>query len=80
MVVLFFEEGFKVEGDFVNFVVDEFIGINLVEYIGGKMVFFNFFYYDMRKFGILVEFLLFFDDVIGGFIVGCMIKLFEGEL
>lgn len=80
MASLLLEEGFKVEGDPVNLVADELIGINLAEYIGGKMALFNFFYYDTRKPGILAELPPFLDDAIGGFIAGCMTKLFEGEL
>ncbi|WP_054839762.1 alpha-ribazole phosphatase CobZ [Thermococcus sp. JCM 11816] len=81
MAALLLEEGFKVEGDPpVNLVADELIGINLAEYIGGKMALFNFFYYDTRKPGILAELPPFLDDAIGGFIAGCMTKLFEGEL
>lgn len=80
MAALLLEEGFKVEGDPVNLVADELIGINLAEYIGGKMALFNFFYYDTRKPGILAELPPFLDDAIGGFIAGCMTRLFEGEL
>ncbi|WP_456368176.1 alpha-ribazole phosphatase CobZ [Thermococcus sp.] len=73
------EENFRVEGDPVNLVADELIGINLAEYIGGKMALFNFFYYDTRKPGILAKLPPFLDDAIGGFIAGCMTKLFEGD-
>ncbi|WP_456452978.1 phosphatidylglycerophosphatase A, partial [Thermococcus sp.] len=41
---LLLEENFKVEGDPVNLVADELIGINIAELIGGKMALFNFFY------------------------------------
>jgi len=75
---LLLEENFRVEGDPVNLVADELIGINIAEYIGGKMALFNFFYYDTRKPGILAELPPFLDDAIGGFIAGCMTKLFEG--
>lgn len=74
---LLLEEDFKVEGDPVNLVADELIGINIAEYIGGKMALFNFFYYDTKKPGILKELPPFLDDAIGGFIAGCMTKLFE---
>ncbi len=74
---LLLEEGFEVKGDPVNLVADELIGIDLAEYIGGKMALFNFFYYDTRKPGILAELPPFLDDAIGGFIAGCMTKLFE---
>jgi alpha-ribazole phosphatase CobZ len=80
MAALLLEEGFKVEGDPVNLVADELIGINIAEYIGGKMALFNFFYYDTRKPGILAELPPFLDDAVGGFIAGCMTKLFEGGL
>ena len=73
------EENFRVEGDPVNLVADELIGINLAEYIGGKMALFNFFYYDTRKPGILAELPPFLDDAIGGFIAGCMTRLFDGD-
>ncbi len=76
---LLLEENFKVEGDPVNLVADELIGINIAEYIGGKMALFNFFYYDTRKPGILAELPPFLDDAIGGFIAGCMTRLFESE-
>ena len=75
---LLLEGGFEVEGDPVNLVADELIGIDIAEYIGGKMALFNFFYYDTRKPGILAELPPFLDDAIGGFIAGCMTKLFEG--
>ncbi|EHR78348.1 hypothetical protein OCC_11959 [Thermococcus litoralis DSM 5473] len=74
---LLLEEDFKVEGDPVNLVADELIGINIAEYIGGKMALFNFFYYDTKKPGILKELPPFLDDAIGGFIAGCMTKVFE---
>ncbi|WP_297487122.1 alpha-ribazole phosphatase CobZ [Thermococcus sp.] len=80
MVSLLLEEDFGVEGDPVNLVADELIGIDIAEYIGGKMALFNFFYYDTRKPGILAELPPFLDDAIGGFIAGCMTKLFEGDL
>ncbi|MCD6373471.1 MAG: phosphatidylglycerophosphatase A, partial [Thermococcus sp.] len=74
---LLLEENFSVEGDPVNFVADELIGIDIAEYIGGKMALFNFFYYDTKKPGILAELPPFLDDVIGGFIAGCMTRLFQ---
>jgi len=76
---LLLEENFRVEGDPVNLVADELIGINIAEYIGGKMALFNFFYYDTKKPGILAELSPFLDDAIGGFIAGCMTRLFESE-
>ncbi len=79
VAALLLDENFKVEGDPVNLVADELIGINIAEYIGGKMALFNFFYYDTRKPGILAELLPFLDDAIGGFIAGCMTRLFEGK-
>ncbi|WP_297507010.1 alpha-ribazole phosphatase CobZ [Thermococcus sp.] len=78
MAALLLEENFEVEGDPVNLVADELIGIDIAEYIGGKMALFNFFYYDTRKPGILAELPPFLDDAIGGFIASCMTKLFEG--
>ena len=75
---LLLEDNFRVEGDPVNLVADELIGINIAELIGGKMALFNFFYYDTRKPGILAELPPFLDDAIGVFIAGCMTKLFEG--
>jgi len=77
---LLLEENFKVEGDPVNLVADELIGIGIAEYIGGKMALFNFFYYDTKKPGILKELPPFLDDALGGFIAGCMTKLFEAFL
>ncbi|ASJ06892.1 alpha-ribazole phosphatase CobZ [Thermococcus pacificus] len=77
MAALLLEESFKVEGDPVNLVADELIGIDIAEYIGGKMALFNFFYYDTKKPGILAELPPFLDDAIGGFIAGCMTKLFQ---
>ncbi len=74
---LLLEENFKVEGDPVNLVADELIGMNIAELIGGKMALFNFFYYDTRKPGILAELPPFLDDAVGGFIAGCMTRLFE---
>ncbi|WP_258084389.1 alpha-ribazole phosphatase CobZ [Thermococcus thermotolerans] len=79
MAALLLEENFEVEGDPVNLVADELIGIDIAEYIGGKMALFNFFYYDTRKPGILAELPPFLDDAIGGFIAGCMTRLFESE-
>ncbi len=79
MAALLLEENFRVEGDPVNLVADELIGIDIAEYIGGKMALFNFFYYDTNKPGILSELPPFLDDAIGGFIAGCMTKLFEGD-
>jgi alpha-ribazole phosphatase CobZ len=80
MAAILLEDGFEVKGDPVNLVADELIGIDIAEYIGGKMALFNFFYYDTRKPGILAELPPFLDDAIGGFIAGCMTKLFEGEV
>ncbi len=80
MAAILLEENFKVEEDPVNLIADELIGINLAEYIGGKMALFNFFYYDTKKPGILKELPPFLDDAIGGFIAGCMTKLFETTL
>ncbi|WP_010478129.1 alpha-ribazole phosphatase CobZ [Thermococcus zilligii] len=77
MAALLLEESFNVEGDPVNLVADELIGINIAEYIGGKMALFNFFYYDTKKPGILAELPPFLDDAIGGFISGCMTELFQ---
>lgn len=77
MAALLLEENFKVKGDPVNLVADELIGIDLAEYIGGKMALFNFFYYDTKKPGMLKELPPFLDDAVGGFIAGCMTKLFE---
>jgi len=74
---LLLEENFSVEGDPVNLVADELIGINIAELIGGKMALFNFFYYDTKKPGILAELPPFLDDAIGGFIAGCMTRLFQ---
>ncbi|AAL80957.1 hypothetical protein PFDSM3638_04145 [Pyrococcus furiosus DSM 3638] len=62
---LLLEESFKVEVDPVNLVADELIGINIAEYIGGKIALFNFFYYDTKKPGILKELPPFLDDAIG---------------
>ena len=74
---LLLEENFKVEGDPVSLMADELIGIDIAEYIGGKKALFNFFYYDTKKPGILKELPPFLDDAIGGFIAGCMTKVFE---
>ncbi len=70
------EKNFRVKGDPVNLVADELIGINIAEYIGGKLALFNFFYYDTKKPGILARLPPFLDDAIGGFIAGCMTKVF----
>jgi alpha-ribazole phosphatase CobZ len=74
---LLLDENFKVKGDPVELIADELIGIDIAEYIGGKRALFNFFYYDTKKPGILKELPPFLDDAIGGFIAGCMTKLFE---
>jgi len=74
---LLLEENFKVEGDPVSLMADELIGIDIAEYIGGKKALFNFFYYDTKKPGILKDLPPFLDDAIGGFIAGCMTKVFE---
>lgn len=79
MAALLLEESFEVEGDPVNLVADELIGIDIAEYVGGKMALFNFFYYDTRKPGILAELPPFLDDAIGGFIAGCMTRLLSGD-
>lgn len=80
MAALLLEESFKVRGDPVNLVADELVGIDIAEYIGGKMALFNFFYYDTKKPGILRELPPFLDDAIGGFIAGCMTALFSQPL
>ncbi|AEH25402.1 alpha-ribazole phosphatase CobZ [Pyrococcus yayanosii CH1] len=80
MAALLLDDGFGIEGDPVNLVADELIGIAIAEYIGGKMALFNFFYYDTRKPGILAELSPFLDDAIGGFIAGCMTRLFSEPL
>ncbi len=80
MAALLLEENFEVEGDPVNLVADELIGIDIAEYIGGKMALFNFFYYDTRKPGILAELPPFLDDAVGGFIAGCMTRLFQEDV
>ncbi|NJD99541.1 alpha-ribazole phosphatase CobZ [Thermococcus sp. LS1] len=79
MAALLLEENFEVEGDPVNLVADELIGISIAEYIGGKMALFNFFYYDTKKPGILSRLPPFLDDAIGGFIAGCMTKLLSED-
>ncbi|WP_297438686.1 alpha-ribazole phosphatase CobZ [Thermococcus sp.] len=79
MAALLLEENFRVDGDPVNLVADELIGISIAEYIGGKMALFNFFYYDTKKPGVLSRLPPFLDDAIGGFIAGCMTRLFESE-
>ncbi|NJE42111.1 alpha-ribazole phosphatase CobZ [Thermococcus sp. GR6] len=79
MAALLLEENFNIEGDPVNLVADELIGISIAEYIGGKMALFNFFYYDTRKPGILKELPPFLDDAVGGFIAGCMTKLLSED-
>ncbi|NJE03026.1 alpha-ribazole phosphatase CobZ [Thermococcus sp. MV11] len=76
---LLLEENFEIEGDPVNLVADELIGISIAELIGGKIALFNFFYYDTRKPGILKELPPFLDDAVGGFIAGCMTRLFERD-
>ena len=73
------EKNFKIKGDPVNLVADELIGINIAEYIGGKLALFNFFYYDTKKPGILARLPPFLDDTIGGLIAGCMTKMFNDE-
>ncbi|NJE26724.1 alpha-ribazole phosphatase CobZ [Thermococcus sp. MV5] len=74
---LLLEENLIIKEDPVELVADELIGIDIAEYIGGKMALFNFFYYDTKKPGILKELPPFLDDAIGGFIAGCMTKLLE---
>jgi len=80
MAALLLEGGFKVDGDPVNLVADELIGINIAEYIGGKMALFNFFYYDTKKPGILARLPPFLDDAVGGLIAGCMTRLFQEDV
>ncbi|AFK22052.1 alpha-ribazole phosphatase CobZ [Pyrococcus sp. ST04] len=77
LAAVLLEENFKVEGDPVELVADEIIGIEIAEYIGGRLALFNFFYYDTRKPGILKDLPPFLDDAIGGLIAGCMVKVFE---
>ncbi len=70
------EDRVEVEGDPVNLLCDEFLGMSIAEYIGGKSALFNYVRYDMRKPGVLSELGVFLDDVIAGLIAGCMTRLF----
>ncbi len=70
------EDRVEVEGDPVNLLCDEFLGMSIAEYIGGKSALFNYVRYDMRKPGVLSELGVFLDDVIAGLITGCMTRLF----
>lgn len=69
-----------IEGDPVNILADELIGIAIAEYIAGKKALFNYVRYDMHKPGILAELDVFLDDALAGFIAGCMTRLFEERL
>ena len=48
-----------------------------VEAIFSAIIFFEFFYYDTKKPGILSRLGVFMDDAIGGLIAGCMSKMLE---
>lgn len=74
---LLLEESFKVEVDPVNLVADELIGINIAEYIGGKIALFNFFYYDTKKARDFKGAPSFPGRCNWGFIAGCMTIVFE---
>lgn len=67
----------SIEGDLVNVLCDELIGMSIAEYIGGKKALFNYVRYDREKPGILSKLNVFLDDAVAGLIAGCMSKLFE---
>ncbi|OKY78389.1 MAG: Phosphatidylglycerophosphatase PgpA fused to adenosylcobinamide amidohydrolase CbiZ [Candidatus Methanohalarchaeum thermophilum] len=66
----------KIKEDPAYLITDELLGINIAEYIGGKMALFNFMRYDQSKPGILSELGPFMDDIIAGLIAGCMTEHF----
>jgi alpha-ribazole phosphatase CobZ len=67
----------KINGDPVNVLSDELIGMAIAEYIGGKKALFNYVRYDAKKPGIIGKLDVFLDDAISGLIAGCMSRVFE---
>lgn len=67
----------KINGDPVNVLSDELIGMAIAEYIGGKKALFNYVRYDSKKPGIIAKLGVFLDDAVSGLIAGCMTRVFE---
>ncbi|MGC8976103.1 MAG: phosphatidylglycerophosphatase A [Candidatus Ratteibacteria bacterium] len=63
------------ENDPVELIADEIIGIQIAEYIGGKLALFEFERIDRTKPGIIKKLPPFIDDIIGGLIAGIMVKI-----
>ena len=61
--------------DPVHLIVDELLGIQVATYIAGSRALFEFERFDRRKPGILSTLPPILDDVIGGLISGCLVKI-----
>jgi alpha-ribazole phosphatase CobZ len=61
--------------DPVHLIADEILGIQLATYIAGTRALFEFERFDRKKPGILDKLPPILDDVIGGLISGCLVKV-----
>ena len=61
--------------DPVHLIADELLGIQIATYIAGSRAIFEFERFDRKKPGILGSLPPFLDDVIGGLISGCLVKI-----
>ncbi|HIE05099.1 MAG TPA: alpha-ribazole phosphatase CobZ [Candidatus Latescibacteria bacterium] len=61
--------------DPVQLIADEILGIQIATYIAGSRALFEFERIDRRKPGILGKLPPFLDDVLGGLIAGCLVKV-----
>jgi len=65
----------KYRKDPVHLIADEILGIQIATYIGGTRALFEFERLDRKKPRILKKLPPFLDDVIGGLISGCLVKI-----
>lgn len=70
------DENVKLDGDPVELVADELLGMEIAKYIAGSRGVFEFTRYDRQKPGVLAELPPFLDDIVGGLIAGIMSKIY----
>lgn len=73
---IFLNENVKLDGDPVELVADELLGMEIAKYIAGSRGVFEFIRYDQEKPGVLSELPPFLDDIVGGLIAGIMSKIY----
>ncbi len=63
------------QADPVHLIADEILGIQIATYIAGTRAIFEFERFDRKKPGIIKDLPPILDDVIGGLISGCLVKV-----